>query len=208
MIIEAAGKETSEEQRGTLRDLSRRLGQACMHTLHAEVTAYPDECCAAVERLEFAKVFGTGTLLPATQRWVGGMGCPDTAKNTVQRVACSLLCVMDEGFPWGGDDEWPETLWLDKHILAELQVELRSCIALAAVITAAIEEINEMMTADGIIKSQLLHQVFFIEFCSPAFITPSTTLLLGRILVTFVIFHSPHAQPTCCSNALCIVRRW
>lgn len=130
-----------------LHGLSFLVGQACVHTLHAQVMSYSDECCAAMERMEFCKLYGCHNM--------------PGSRSTVRDIAYSLLNMMDQGFP----QTWPETLWLDRDILVSLQKRLQLDVSLAAVMHATIGEINAAMpNMDGIIKSQLLCEVACVLF--------------------------------------------
>lgn len=143
-----------------LRSLSFLVGQACMHTLHAQAVSCSDECCAAMERMEFCKLYcgchNNNVDAAASE------GVPGCSRSTVHSIAYSLLNMMvmmdHQGFP---EKKWPETLWLDREILASLRKRLQLDVSLAAVAHATIAEIHAAMppSMDGIIKSQLLCEV-------------------------------------------------
>ena len=141
----------------TLCKVSCMVGQVCMQTLHEHVLSQSEASLAAAERQAFVEVHIGSDCLPGTRAWVKEMAMLKRGTSTVQRIAHSLLDMLDRGY---FAHAWPETLWLDQEILLALERRLHTDMAMAAVMKATIEEVDKAIAMEEILKTQLVRQVF------------------------------------------------
>lgn len=147
-----------------LRRASCLIGQVCMHRLYHHVISCTNECAAELLQQKFS-YWNTSGCLDATRAWVKRM--QGTERGSIKQVTIATS-LMEEMIIRKSSYAVPETLWMDKVILQQMHERFHKDAACFAIITALVNEVKAEVKADGILRSQLIHQAsFFLDDSIP-----------------------------------------